>query len=310
MKIAFFEIKEEERLFFEKHLSGSAELFFFEGTLNECLDDVAMYDLVSIFIHSHVDSSVLQKLPRLRYLQTRSTGYDHIACQELYKRGILLSNVAAYAGAAVAEFAFSLLLNATRHTDVAISRAKRGDFHYDDLKGIELFSKKIGIIGLGSIGRQMARIAHGFGMDIYTYSRSKKAIVDELGLHFCSLEDLLRVSDVIMLALPLTPQTKQILNTQNYRLLQENVIIVNTARGELIEDALYELMCENIFCLDVIHNQKYISADNVLYTPHMAYYTQEALQRMMQISLHNIEAFLAGKTLPNCLQLECKKDYR
>lgn len=310
MKIAFFEIKKEEQLFFEKHLAEKAELFFFEGTVNEVLDGIAMYDVISVFVHSKIDAEILQKLPNLRYIQTRSTGYDHIKCQELYKSGLLLSNVAGYGGPAVAEFAFSLLLNATRHTNIAISRAKEANYQYNDLKGVELFSKKIGILGLGTIGQQMARIAKGFGMDVFVYSRSKKAIVDELELHFCSLDELFRVSDIIMLALPLTPATKHILNIKNYQKLKKDVVVVNTARGELIEDKLYEVMSENIFCLDVIENQKYISADNILYTPHIAYYTQEALQRIMQISLQNIEAFLSEKPLPNCLQLKCKKDYQ
>ena len=310
MKIAFFEIKKEEQLFFEKHLAKKAELFFFEGTVNMALDGIAMYDVISVFVHSKIDATILQKIPNLRYIQTRSTGYDHIKCQELYKSGLLLSNVAGYGGPAVAEFSFSLLLNATRHTNIAISRAKEANYQYNDLKGVELFSKKIGILGLGTIGQQMARIAKGFGMDVFVYSRSKKAIVDELELHFCSLDELFRVSDIIMLALPLTPATKHILNIKNYQKLKKDVIVVNTARGELIEDKLYELMSENIFCLDVINNQKYISADNILYTPHIAYYTQEALQRIMQISLQNIEAFLSEKPLPNCLQLKCKKDYQ
>jgi len=310
MKIAFFEIKKEEQLFFEKYLAKKAELFFFKGTVNMALDGIAMYDVISVFVHSKIDATILQKLPNLRYIQTRSTGYDHIKCQELYKSGLLLSNVAGYGGPAVAEFAFSLLLNATRHTNIAISRAKEANYQYSDLKGVELFSKKIGILGLGTIGQQMARIAKGFGMDVFVYSRSKKAIVDELELHFCSLDELFRVSDIIMLALPLTPATKHILNIKNYQKLKKDVIVVNTARGELIEDKLYEVMSENIFCLDVIENQKYISADNILYTPHIAYYTQEALQRIMQISLQNIEAFLSEKPLPNCLQLKCKKDYQ
>ena len=308
MKIAFFEIKAEERDFFEAHISAH-ELFFFETTINEALNRQEAYDVVSIFIHSQITDDILEKLPQLQYLQTRSTGYDHIKCDKLYARGLVISNVAGYGGPAVAEFAFSLLLNASRHTYIALERTKKDDFSYADLKGTELFGKTIGILGLGTIGSQMARIAKGFGMHVFVHSRTKKEIVDTLALEFCELDVLLSKSDIIMLALPLTPTTVNILNKENSKNLKEDVIIVNAARGELIEDTLYKEM-PNIFCLDVISNVKYIHKDNILYTPHMAYYTQEALKRIMQISLNNIDAFLAEKVLPNCLKLSCKRDYQ
>ncbi|WP_152184331.1 NAD(P)-dependent oxidoreductase [Sulfurimonas indica] len=308
MKIAFFEIKPEEQEFFTKALV-SEKLFFFEDTINEVILEDRDYDIVSVFVHSKISDEILEKLPKLQYLQTRSTGYDHIKCDLLYKKGLLLSNVAGYAGPAVAEFSFSLLLNATRHTHTALGRTKEGDSHYSDLKGIELFGKTIGILGLGTIGSQMARIACGFGMKVLTYSRTKKDIVDELQIDFCNLEIVLKESDIIMMALPLTPATRHILNMENSNLLKKRAIVVNTARGELIEDNVYEKVA-NIFCLDVISKQEYIKEDNILYTPHMAYYTNEALQRIMQISLKNIEAFLSSEALPNCLKLPCQKDYR
>jgi len=111
-----------------------------------------------------------------------------------------------------------------------------------------------------------------------------------------------------MLALPLTPATNAIINEKNAKKLKKDAIIVNTARGEVIEDALYGKM-KNILCLDVISDIKYIHRNNILYTPHMAYYTKEALQRIMQISLENMNAFLEKKPLPNCLKLSCQRDY-
>ena len=308
MKIAFFEIKPEEKVFFEEALQVH-ELFFFEETINSALSVMQSYDVVSVFVHSIISDEILEKLPRVKYLQTRSTGYDHIKCRLLYKRGLLLSNVAGYGGPAVAEFSFSLLLNMTRLAYVAIERTKNDDLRYDDLKGVELYGKTIGILGLGTIGTQMARIAHGLGMKIVAFSRTRKAIVDELKIDFCDLKKVLTQSDIIMLALPLTPATHHILNQNNIDLLKADAIVVNTARAELIEEILYEKM-DHRFGLDVINNEKYIGQKNIIYTPHMAYYTEEALGRIMQISLKNIEAFLAEKVLPNCLQLPCEKDYQ
>ncbi|WP_457748844.1 NAD(P)-dependent oxidoreductase [Sulfurimonas sp.] len=307
MKIAFFEMKPEEKIFFQEHVKNH-ELFFFEDTINEALQYSQEYDVVSIFIHSRITDEILEKLPALKYLQTRSTGYDHIKCTALYRRGLVVSNVAGYGGPAVAEFAFSLLLNATRQTYIALQRAKQRNFDYSDLQGIELFGKTLGILGLGTIGSQMARIGKGFGMNVLAYSRTKKPIIDELHLEFCDLDTVLKYSDILMIALPLTPATKDIINEKNVNTLKKEVIIVNTARGEVIEDVLYGKM-KNIFCLDVISDIKYIHRNNILYTPHMAYYTKEALQRIMKISLENLRAFLNEKPLPNCLKLSCKRDY-
>lgn len=308
MKIAFFECKEEERSFFEKALANE-ELFFLSETINEalCLHVSLFYDVISVFVHSQIDEEILHKLPNLKYIQTRSTGYNHILCEDIYKKGLVLSNVSGYGGPAVAEFSFSLLLNATRKTDIALQRAKESDYHYDDLKGIELFGKKLGILGLGTIGMQMARIGKGFGMDVHVFSRSHKPIIDELGIKFVSLDTLLRDSDIIMLALPLTPQTASLINENNASLIKKDAIIVNAARAEIIEQSLYEEM-PNIFCIDGDTPLK--SKKNLLFTPHIAYYTQEALERIMKISLLNIEAFLDQKPLPNCLYLECKRNYK
>ncbi len=307
MKIAFFETKPEEKEFFEKNLPNE-ELFFFDDTINKTLQKEELYDAVSIFVHSRITDAVLNKLPKLQYLQTRSTGYDHIKCQALYERGLVVSNVAGYGGSAVAEFAFSLLLNATRKTYKALQRTKEDNFEYSDLKGMELYGKTLGILGLGTIGSQMARIAKGFGMNIVAHSRTRKEIVDELGITFCEFEKVLVQSDVLMIALPLTPATKNLLNEQSVKNIKEDTIIVNTSRGEIIEDRLYKKM-DTIFCLDVIGDISYVQETNVLYTPHMAYFTQEALQRIRNISLLNMQAFLEKKELPNCLALACKRDY-
>lgn len=308
MKIAFYEATPEDRAFFGPKLEGH-EVTFFEGPIQEELSEEAPFEAISVFVHSKVSEEIITKLPNLRYVQTRSTGYDHIDCQGLYARGILLSNVAGYGGPAVAEFAFSLLLNATRHTHTAIDRAKSGNYAYHDLLGCELYGKRVGILGLGTIGSRMAYIAKGFGMRICAWSRTKKPIVDELGIDFYDdLDAMLPDCDVVMLALPLTPATRNLIDSQRAACLKKDAFIVNTARGEIIEKSLYSTL-PNVLCLDVTADLEATKRPNVLYTPHMAYYTAEALQRIRQISLENLEAFIAGKPLPNCLKLSCQKDY-
>ncbi len=309
MKIAFFETKPEEREYFSEHLKGE-ELYFFDTTINEALQSEEAYEAVSVFVHSRIDDEILSKLPKLRYIQTRSTGFEHLLCDALYRRGIVASNVAGYGGPAVAEFAFSLLLNATRHTHTALARAKEGIFEYRDLKGVELYGKRLGILGLGTIGSQMARIGKGMGMKLLAWSRTRRTIVDELGIDFhTELEAVLASSNVLMIALPLTPATKGLLNRRSIESMKEDAVIVNVARAEIIENEIYAA-AQNMMCLDVISDPKYVIRHNILYTPHMAYYTKEALERIMEISLKNMLAFIEGKELPNCLKLACERDYK
>jgi D-lactate dehydrogenase len=307
MTIAFFETKPEEKRFFSERLAGH-DLHFFDDTINEALKKPEDFEIVSVFVHSRITDEVLGRLPKLRYLQTRSTGFDHLKCRALYARGIPVSNVAGYGGPAVAEFAFSLLLCATRHTHTALQRAKEGIFEYRDLKGSELFGKRLGILGLGTIGSRMAYIAKGFGMEIAAWSRTRKPIVDELGIDFTDLERVLESSDVVMIALPLTPATEGLIDASRAALLKEDAIVVNVARGEIIEPSLYRTL-PNVLCLDVTADLSCVARPNVLYTPHMAYYTREALQRIMEISYENIEAFIENRPLPNCLKLPCEKEY-
>jgi D-lactate dehydrogenase len=308
MKIAFFEVTPQEQDFFAHALKGH-ELYFFKETINDALKSEAAYEIVSVFVHSRITDTMLEKLPHLKYLQTRSTGYDHIKCKALYKKDILVSNVAGYAGPPVGEFAFSLLLNAMRKTHVALIRTKNGDMHYHDLLGTELYQKRIGILGLGVIGERMVRIAAGFGMRISAFSRTKKPVVDELGIDFTTeLEYLLPKCDVLMIALPLTPATKDLINSENASCIPKETIIVNIARAEIIEEKLYESL-PNTICTDVLKNPAIAKRENILYTPHMAYYTKEALQRIREISLKNIEAFIEGKPLPNCLKFACEREY-
>lgn len=307
MKIAFFEVKPEEKAFFTEALKAH-ELSFFETTINDALTQTQEYDIVSVFVHSHINEAILNMLPKMSYIQTRSTGYDHIKCEELYTRELTLSNVAGYAGAAVGEFAFSLLLNATRKTHTSLSRTKENNVIYEDLQGMELYGKTIGIMGLGTIGERLAYIASGFGMNIMAYSRTRKPVVDTLSINFTRLDELLSHSDIIMIALPLNPSTKNIINTSNASLIQSKTIFINIARAELIEEALYYEL-PNIIATDFLLDQASNEKENILSTPHMAYYTKEALVRIMEISLENIQAFIHADTLPNCLKSACYQNY-
>lgn len=272
MKIAIFEADKECANTF-----ASLHPDIYEKPV-QTLSHPTEYEAISIFIHSKIDDSTLELFPKLRYIQTRSTGYDHIDLEACKKRGIKVTNVQGYAGPAVGEFAFSLLLNITRKTWIALHRTKKGDRSYEDLLGIELFSKTIGIAGLGTIGKRMAQIAAGFGMEILAHSRSyDEELCQRLGIQKYDLETLLQQSDIIMLALPLTPQTYHIIDLQRAQLLQHHAILINIGRGELVSLEALKILSERIYGigLDVIEGEKeweerqqqLIQKENVLYTP-------------------------------------------
>lgn len=303
MKIAFFEIKPEEKTFFEQNLKNQ-ELYFFEETVNEYAGS-ADFDVISVFIHSKVDKNVLDKFKNLKYIQTRSTGVDHLDLEEIYKRGLFASNVVGYAGPCVSEFAFSLLLEALRKTYIAIQRVKNGDLYYSDLKGSEIQGKRIGILGLGTIGTHIAQIAKGFGVQsIIGFNRSKKLIE---GVEYTdNLEYTLRNSDILFIALPLTKSTKNLINSENITFFDGNIII-NPARAEIISFEVYNSF-EGVIAADVLPDWNLAKKENIIATPHMAYYTKEALFRIMEISLENIKDFINGKKPRNCLKIFYEKE--
>ncbi len=309
MRLAVFEADKECQEVF-KNLD--ADIDFYLQDINHAVHEKKAYEAISIFVHSKIDRFVLDLLPNLRYIQTRSTGFDHIDIDECKKRGIIVSNVQGYAGPPVAEFAFSLLLNISRKTDIAIARAKEGNFAYKDLLGFELFEKSIGIVGLGTIGKQMARIASGFGMKIKAYTHHydetfcKRCVIEK-----SSYETLLQTSDIIMFAVPLTPQTYHMLDLQKAKLLQPHTVVINVARGEVISSEAIEYLSNRIsgIGLDVFEGEKellknpspqflqLIQKPNIRYTPHMAYYTKEALDRIRKISVENMKRFIEQKEI-------------
>jgi D-lactate dehydrogenase len=302
MKIAFFEIKPEEKNFFQENLKDQ-QLYFFEYTVNE-YEGISDFDVISVFIHSKITKEVLEKFPKLKYIQTRSTGVDHLDLKEIYERGLVASNVVGYAGPAVGEFAYSLLFEAIRKTYIAINRLKNGNLNYSDLKGTEIEGKTIGVLGLGTIGGYIAKIGKGFGAKIIGFNRSEKNIK---GVEYTnSLEFVLKKSDFLFIALPLTKSTKNLINLENIALFKGNVI-VNPARAEIISKEVYETF-EGIIAADVLPEWNFAKKENIIATPHMAYYTVEALFRIMKISLDNILDFLNGQRPRNCLKLFYEKE--
>jgi D-lactate dehydrogenase len=325
-EIAFFEIEPWEREYLQKKL-GNFKLRFFEGILEKkdirSLQDA---DVLSPFIYSKINKEVISHLPNLKLITTRSTGFDHIDLNIATQKKIKVCNVPFYGENTVAEHTFALILSLSRHIHRSHERTMRGDFRLDGLQGFDLKDRTIGIIGCGHIGQHVVRMARGFQMNILVYDPKRDAkLAKRLGFKYATLNKLLQNSDAITLHAPYNKHTRHLLNRRNIKLIKPGAILVNTARGGLIDTtALVESLRKGKLVgigLDVLEAEKYvfkeerelispqftgnpredkewlktiveqhvlINSDQVVVTPHNAFNSKEALQRILDTTIENI----------------------
>jgi len=323
-KMVFFEIESWEADYVRERLKGH-ELVFTQDRLNK--ENAAKYsdaDVLSVFVNCDLSIEVMSKFKNLKFINTMSTGFEHINLNEAKARGIPVSNVPSYGENTVAEHAFSLLLALARKLFPSVEKVKKGNFNTGpELKGFDLKGKTIGIVGTGKIGANSARIAKGFQMEIVAYDAfPNQKLVDELGVKYMSFEDVLKVSDILTFHVPAIPETFHMVNMKNLRLIKKGCILINTSRGTVIEtDAMIEGLNQEIFSgigLDVLESEVELKEekqllsrnyapekqklmleehilteyDNVLITPHNAFNSTEALQRILNTTLQNINGFL------------------
>jgi len=306
MQIAFFEIEDWEEEIIKKRLG---EVYLSRETLNEDnLPQENSFEIVSVFGSSRVTEKVLAHFPNLKFLTTRSTGFDHIDIEAAKKRGILVAYVPGYGDNTVAEFAFGLILNLTRKIYRAIDRVKEtGSFSLRDLRGADLKGKTIGVVGTGRIGREMVKIAKGFGMEVLAFDIfQNKAFAEEMVFKYVALDELLKNSDIVSLHCPFTEESRHLINKDNVKLFKRGAYLINTARGGIVEtEALVRGLKEGILAgagLDVLEeegeiNNELMKMSNVLITPHNAFNSEEAIRRILATTVQNIRGYLAGKAV-------------
>lgn len=295
----------------------------------EITDEMKEADVISCFTFSRVSAEVLEKFPNLKLIALRSVGFNHIDIDYCKNHGIQVVNSFGYGNVTVAEFAFGLMLDVMRKVSRAYMNLKNEHLDRDVYTGFELKDATIGIIGTGAIGAETVRIAHGFGMNILAYDiYPKQELVDKYGVKYLELDELLKNSDVISLHAPLTDSNFHMINEEKINLMKPNAVIINTARGELIDTkALYgALSSHRIFGagLDVLEaenmliqpdsivdfdyltgdyikqtlvNERLLKLHNVVVTPHIAYNSKEANERILSITMNNIDSFMNGKVL-------------
>ena len=328
MKITFFKLEPWEKEYIEVK-EGFGDFVFVDEVLDkDHLPKETDVEIISTFVNSVIDKKVLDALPNLKLIATRSTGFDHIDVKECKKRNILVSNVPSYGENTVAEYTFALILALTRKIYQGYDQIREtGSFNLDGLRGTDLKGKTLGVIGTGRIGKNVVRIAKGFGMNVVACDKYEdKAFAEEMGLQYCDPQKALKEGDIITLHVPHTKETHHFINEKTIRLMKRGAYLVNTSRGAVVEtQALVKALKDEHIAgaaLDVLeeegaikdeltflvdghpeeHNLKTILANhvlidmpNVIITPHNAFNTKEALQRILDATIENIQGFAAGK---------------
>jgi D-lactate dehydrogenase len=327
MKIVVFEAEPWEEPLFKSACGGHDVTPTPDPLSADSAEQYKDAEIISTFIYSDLDAATLGRLPNLRMIATRSTGYDHIDLDFCAKHHITVANVPTYGDNTVAEHVFALLLAVVRKLPEAVDRTRRGDFSSQGLRGSDLRGKTLGVIGTGSIGQHVIGIAVGFGMEVLGFDvRPDDKLADSLGFSYVTMDELLSRSDVITLHVPANKKTKGLLSDDEFAKMKTGVIIVNTARGSVIDtDALLRALSEGKVRgagLDVLdeeptireeaellrsmfrksHHLETLLADhvlmhmrNVVVTPHIAFDTDEAVRRITETTIENIDAYCRGE---------------
>ncbi|APW59438.1 D-2-hydroxyacid dehydrogenase [Paludisphaera borealis] len=254
---------------------------------------------------------LIAKLPDLKFITVTATGFDCVDLDAARERGIPVSNVPEYSTYSVAQFTFALLLELCQQVGLHAEAVKAGewtnqpDFSLRKTPLVELAGKTLGIAGYGRIGRRVADVASAFGMNVVAYRPSGKVDRESDSVATCTLDELFERSDVVSLHCPLTDTTKGMVNRERLQRARPGMLLINTARGALIveQDLADALNAGEIAgaAVDVVTREPIpadnplLKAKNCLITPHIAWTTNEARERLLESSIANIKAFLAGK---------------
>lgn len=332
MKIYFFGVEDWEKLHIERKLKEKdikGEFYFFKEALTlSNVEKAKDADVISVFIYSKLTRDVIDKMSNLKLIITRSSGYDHIDVKHARSKSIQIAHIPGYGNNTVAEYTFALILALARKFKPMIENTTRGILTREGLMGIDIMGKTIGIIGTGRIGSHVAKIAYGFGMKILAYDRSKnKELIEKYGVEYVGLEELLSKSDIVTVHLPYNRATHFLINRFNIKLMKLDAMLINTSRGEVVElDAIVEALKEGRLAggvgLDTIETEiteeeelmkssalttlklkkaaeaKYLlNQENVIISPHLAYYTKDASERILDMTVENLEKFIKDGSL-------------
>ncbi|MFN4196963.1 MAG: NAD(P)-dependent oxidoreductase [Caldimicrobium sp.] len=335
-KLIFFETKDWEQEGYIKGLKerllkefDNLEVEFVTEALRE--SNASNYRNANVLVishNSHITEEVLEKMRFLKLIITRTTGVDHIDVLSCQKRGIQVANVPFYASITVAEHTFALIFALARKLRKNFEKLQNFDFSRTHLLGTDLYGKTLGVIGTGNIGSHLCRIGYGIGMKVLAYDLSEsKELKEKYKVVYTTLNELLQNSDVITVMVPYTKKTHHMINLENIKLVKDSAMLVNTARGPVVDTrallwALENGKLQGGVALDVFEGEKVLldntylfetpSAEiaqealntlsllkypNVIFTPHIAYYTKEAVERLIDFVLEELKTYFKYRTL-------------
>ncbi len=325
-KIAFFEVSEWEKEKLSRVVLENARIKQFpEFTQIPVSQEAVDCDVLSVFIYSRVTGAVLEQFKNLKLITTRSTGYDHIDLEACAKKNIAVCNVPTYGENTVAEHTFALIFSLSRNVHKAVMRTLSGKFHFEGLCGFDLRGKTLGVVGTGNIGLHVIKIAKGIGMRVIAHDVMEKPFLAEvMAFEYAPFERVLSESDILTLHAPYLPSTHHMINKDNVKKIKKGALLINTSRGGLVDtQALLFALETGVLSgagLDVlegedlirderevlsskfseeklkllVENHVLMKRDDVIITPHIGFYSEEALQRILDVTIENIESFLRG----------------
>lgn len=319
-KIAFYDTKPYDMTYFDQ-LNQKYRIVYHEAKMNPHTARMARgCEAVCAFVNDDIGKETIDVLAEegVKLLAMRSAGYNNVDMKAAAGR-LRVVRVPAYSPHAVAEHAMALLLALNRKTHKAYVRTREFNFSLNGMTGVDMYGKTAGVIGTGKIGQVFIHICRGFGMEIIAFDPYP---VKDGGIQYVELEELFQRSDVISLHAPLTEQTRHILNEKAFAKMKKGVFIINTSRGGLIdseallealkeekvrgagldvyeeeEDLFFEDMSGTIIRDDIL--SLLLSKPNVILTSHQAFFTEEALTSIAEVTLKNLDDFFEGNHLCN-----------
>lgn len=315
MKILFFSAKPYDKLFFDRFNEAHGfELEYYETHLGpHSLGLVQGAEAVCVFVNDKLNAEVMAALHEkgVRIVALRCAGFNNVDLEAAKKFGIGVCRVPAYSPEAVAEHAVAMILTVNRKTHKAYNRVREQNFSLNGLLGYNLSGKTVGVVGAGKIGKAFIRIMLGFGCKILAHDLYPDNVLAGNGVAYVSLPELFQQSDIVSLHCPLTKDNRYLINREALSLMKPGVTIVNTSRGALLNtaDIIHALKTKQVgaLCIDVYEQeeklffrdlsssiidddqiQRLMSFPNVLITAHQAFFTEEALTEIAQITLDNV----------------------
>lgn len=324
LRIAFFDTKPYDRTYFDQeNRSFGFEIEYVEARLRASTVNLTKgFDVVCVFVNDELTEEVIDKLVEngIKLIALRCAGYNNV-CLRAAKGKIAVVNVPRYSPYAVAEHAVALMLTLNRKIHIASQRTRDNNFSLQGLLGFDMHGKTVGVIGLGAIGKEVAKILKGFGMRVLYYDKyPDEAFAHVVGITLVDVTTLYEECDIITLHCPLTPDNIHMVDKRAFSRMKDGVMFINTSRGRLVNavDLIAALKSRKVGAtgLDVYEEESsvffedlsgtFIADDvlarlqtfpNVIITSHQAFFTKEALQAIAETTLKNIEEHVQGKSL-------------